>query len=183
MKIPLSVQAIETNGKEYLSIWANGENIVIPAPIKPYFYSLEKLNIPAKITTVEAIAISDYKKKTFYKYEFNTRAELVKNRVEGKTFEDNIPFVLRNRIDSPNIYTKYAHTNQLKFNFLDIEQWCPESKLFPSYDDRIISISWAENNRDVKTIYLKKDNLKDKMLLEKYKELYPKPDIEVLYNK
>lgn len=181
MKIPLSVRAIETNQKEVLSIWANGENKIIQAPVKPYFYSLVKLNIPAKITKVEAIAISNYKKRTFYKYEFNTRAELTKYRSD-KTFEDNIPFVLRNRIDIPNLYLKYPQGN-LKFNFLDIEQWCPENKLFPSYDDRIISISWAEKAEKIRTIYLKKDNTTDKSLLAKYKELYPKPDVEVLYNK
>ena len=182
MKVPLSVRATDANGKEFLSIWANGKNVIIPAPIKPYFYSLEKLNIPAKISKVKAIAISDYKEKTFYKYEFDTRDELKKYRSD-KTFEDNIPFVLRNRIDIPDLYTKYAHSSELKFNFLDIEQWCPDNKLFPSYDDRLLSISWAGNDRNVRTIYLKKDNLTDKKLLEKYQELYPKPDIEVLYNK
>jgi len=181
MKIPLSVQAEETNGKEYLSIWTNGINKTIPAPIKPYFYSLEKLNIPAKITEVRAIAISDYREKTFYKYEFDTREELKKYRGD-KTFEDTIPFTIRNRIDVPDLYTKYPQ-NSITFNYLDIEQWCPSNKLFPSYEDHIISISFAGNDRKIRTIFLKKDTLKDKLLLEKYKELYPKPDIEVLYNK
>jgi len=165
MQVPLSVESIEENGKEKLSFWANGKNIVIDAPIKPYFYSLEKLNIPAKMTKVEGIRISDYQKKTFYKYEFNTRKEL------------------RNRIDSPNLYTKYAHTNVLKFNFLDIEQYCPKDKLFPTYDDRISSLSFSEDGEKIKTVFLKEENPSDKKLLEVYKANYPFPDIEVLYNK
>jgi DNA polymerase elongation subunit (family B) len=181
MKIPLSVQSVEINGKEYLNIWCNGKNILLPSPIKPYFYSLEKLNIPATISKVEAIAISDYTKKTFYKYEFDTRKELTKYRNE-KTFEDSIPFVLRHRIDNPDLYTKYPHHN-IKFNYLDIEQWCPDNKLFPTYEDRMLAISFASNDRKIKTIYLKKENNTDKQLLEKYKELYPKPDVDVLYNK
>ena len=183
MNVPLSVEAYDDKGKEKLSIWTNGENVVIDSPIKPYFYSLEKLNIPAKMTKVEGIRISDYQKKTFYKYEFETRKELKKYRINGKTFEDNISFVLRNRIDNPNLYTKYAHKGKLKFNFFDIEQYCPENKLFPTYEDRITSISFSEDGEKIKTIYLKEDTFEDKKLLEVYKANYPFPDIEVVYNK
>lgn len=183
MNVPLSVEAIEKNRKEYLSIWYNREKKDIESPIKPYFYSLERLNVPGKESTVKAIAISDFREKTFYKYEFDTRAELVKHRIEGKTFEDNIPFILRNRIDNPDIYTNYAHTNPLKFNFFDIEQDCAPNKLFPTFDDQMLSISFAGNDRKIRAIYLKDSKTTDKKLLEKYREHYPFPDVEVLYNK
>ena len=190
MEVPLSVESKEENGKEFLSLWADGKNIVIPAPVKPYFYALEKLNIAANVMKVEAIRISDFKKVTFYKYEFETRNDLTKardkirnERGRGITFEDNIPFTLRTRIEVPDIYTKYPHKNQLKFNFFDIEQYCPSNKLFPTYDDRIISIAFAGYQEKIRAIYLKKDNLQDRKLLEMYKDNYPFPDIEVLYNK
>jgi len=183
MKVPLSAEAIAEKKQEYLSLWVNRDNKMIPSPIKPYFYSLEKLNIPcAKISTKEAYAISDYKKKTFYKYEFDTRDELKKYRSD-KTFEDNIPFVLRNRIDIPDIYTKYPNSKKLVFNYFDIEQDCPPNKLFPTYEDKITSISFAGNDRKVKTIYLKVSTQSDKKLLQVYKKVYPFPDIEILYNK
>lgn len=184
MQVPLSVESIEENGKEKLSIWTNGKQIKIDSPILPYFYSYDDLNIPCvKKSKVRKIALSNFQERTFYKYEFKTRKELVKYRVDGKTFEDNIPFTLRNRIDNPDIFTQYPHTNPLKFDYLDIEQYCPKTKLFPDTTERITSISFAGNDRNIKTVYLKTDTQSDKGLLEKYRENYQKPDIEIIYNK
>jgi len=183
MNVPLSVEAVEENNKEYLSIWYNRENKKILSPIKPYFYSLKKLSIPcSNITEVKAIALSDFKEHTFYKYEFETRKELTKYRSDD-TFEDTIPFTLRNRIDNPNLYTKYTHNKPLKFNFFDIEQDCPPDKLFPTYDDQITALSFAGNDRKIRAIYLKDKSTTDKKLLDMYREHYPFPDIEILYNK
>ncbi|MHA1866011.1 MAG: DNA polymerase domain-containing protein [Candidatus Heimdallarchaeaceae archaeon] len=183
MNVPLYVRAEYKSGKEKLIIWSNNKKIEIDAPIKPYFYSLKLLNIPAKVTKVRAIRLSDFQEKTFYKYEFNSREELVKHRIKGVTFEDNIPFILRNRIDNPDLFTKYANTNDLKFLFIDIEQYCPPEKHFPTYEDRIISLSFAENDQKVRTIYLKKVTQTDLELLKKFKAFYNKPDVIVLYNK
>jgi len=191
MQIPLSVESIEEGGKEKLSIWTNGKNTKILSPILPYFYAYEDFNIPyVKRTKVRKIALSNFQERTFYKYEFTTRKQLVKAKEEvekvygsGKTFEDNIPFTLRQRVDSPEIYTKYAHTNPLEFDFLDIEQYCPKTKLFPDATERLTSISFAGNDRKIRTLYLKTDTPTDEKLLQKYKECYPSPDIEVIYNK
>ena len=183
--IPLCVSAIEYRGIEYLDTWFNGKKHRIKSPIKPYFYSYKKdLNTNAKVSRVEATALSCNKEKTFYKYEFDTRAELVKARNDF-TFEDNIPFVIRNRIDDPNLYIKHPHTNELKFLFLDIEQYCPEDKPFPSYDDIITAISYCTNDREIKTGSLKKETMSDKKLLQWFIKGYEKvnPDVIVVYNK
>ena len=119
------------------------------------------------------------------KYEFNTRSELVKYRIKGKTFEDNIPFVLRNRLDNPDIYVDFPHTNKLKFLFLDIEQYIKPDKMSPMYNDRIISISWCGNDRKIKCVYLSKERKDDRKLLNFFIEDYKKinPDVIVCYNK
>ncbi len=212
MNVPLSVKATVSYGKEKLILWANQEKITVPAPINPYFYTLEeidfpvekpqikhgknselfakqrsktvkKANPPCSHTAVEGVAISDFKKKTFYKYEFYTRSSLVANRVDGKTFEDNIIFTLRNRIDNPDFYLQYPHTNDLVLNFLDIEQVCSPGYLFPIYADNIVSISWAGNDREISTVLLDKGVQSDKKILELYGRKYSKPDVEILYNK
>jgi len=184
MNIPLSVQAIIRGNKEKLNIWYNGKNKIIDSPIKPYFYSNKKLDIPAVSTKKLGISLSKYESKTFYKYEFSTRNELVNYRSDD-SFEDNIPFLIRNRIDDPELFTKFPHTNKLKFLFLDIEQYTKPEDPFPTYDDRIISISWCSNNRIIKSVYLKKETTSDKKLLERFIEEYQKidPDVIVVYNK
>lgn len=183
MKVPLQVIPAVKDEREYLLIWADQKGTVIKAPIKPYFYSLKKLAIPnATVSEVEAIAISDYKRKTFYKYSFFTRRLLVNNRSES-TFEDNIPFILRNRIDDPDFFTQYPQTKDIIFNFCDVEQSCREDKIFPTYADHLMSIAWCGNDREIKATYLDKEIHNDKLLLETYRNHYSNPDIEVGYNK
>lgn len=184
MNVPISVQTIIKGNREKLSFWYNGKNKIINAPIKPYFYSDKKLDIPVASTQKQGIALSNYEPKTFYKYEFDTRNDLVKYKSDD-SYEDNIPFLLRNRIDNPEIFTNYSHTNELRFLFLDIEQYTNPKDPFPTYDDRIISISWCGNDRLIKSVYLKKESTTDKKLLEKFIEEYQKidPDVIVVYNK
>jgi len=184
MKVPLSVSTIIKNNKEMLSIWYNGKNKIIKSPIKPYFYSKKKLDLPAVSTEKQGVALSNYQNRRFFKYEFNTRKDLVQYRSDD-TFEDNIPFVLRNRIDIPDLFTKFPHTNDLKFLFLDVEQYTKPEDMFPTYEDRIISISWCGNDRIIKTIYLNKESTTDSKLLRKFIEEYQKidPDVLVMYNK
>ena len=186
MKVPLSVNPLVKNGKEVLNIWFNGKQKIILTPIQPYFYSSEKdTSIPATISEVSAKKLSNYQDGKFYKYDFKTRDDLVKYRELVKAYEDNIPFILRNRIDNPDLFTKFPHSNELKFLFLDIEQYTKPEELFPSYEDRITSISFCTNDRKIKSIYLKKDNTNDKKLLLKFIEMYQKisPDVLVVYNK
>jgi len=186
MKVPLSVHAVEQRGKEKLDIWFNGRNYTVDAPIKPYFYSLRG-NLPinnAKKEKVTAIALSDFKQKTFYKYSFRTRKALVHSKSEF-TYEDNIPFVIRNRIDNPKVFRKYANTEPLKFLYLDVEQYCPPGKPFPDYGDILTAISWATNDRIIHTVRLKKDTMSDKKMLELFLEKWQEinPDVIVVYNK
>ncbi|MFW6130615.1 MAG: ribonuclease H-like domain-containing protein [Atribacterota bacterium] len=186
MEVPLSVEPVVVKGKEQLEIWSNGKQQFINPNSKPYFYTNEKLSIPAsKIEKVKAIQLSNYKEKIFYKYYFETREALTKARIKGKTFEDNIPFILRNRLDNPDIYTKYKHKADLKFLFLDIEQFCKPEEPFPTYEDRIISIAWCTNDRKVKCAYIKKESQTDKELLELFVKQYQKinPDVLVVFNK
>ena len=187
MDVPLIVKPIVKYNKEKFEIWKNGQRKIISSPILPYYYSYDSdLDVPyVKKTKVRAKALSSYQDKVFYKYEFNTREELSKHRIEGVTFEDNIPFIIRNRIDNPEVFKKYKNTNELKFLYLDIEQYCKPDEPFPTYDDRIISISWATNDRHIYCAYLKKDTTSDKKLLQIFIEQYQKiqPDVVVLYNK
>lgn len=186
MNVPLIVHAVEKYGKEKFDMWINQKHYEIDAPIQPYFYSYRK-DLPIeseKVETIEAHPISDcHKKKNFYKYHFKTRSRLVKARSE-LTFEDNIPFIIRNRIDNPDVFTKYPHTNTLKFLFLDIEQHCPENLPFPTYNEIITSVSYCTNDRKIDTIYLKKETDSDKKLLEKFTEEYRRinPDVIVVFN-
>lgn len=189
MDVPLSVSTAVIKGREKLSIWYNGEKHIINAPIKPYFYTKERLeNIPNVSETVEATALSNYQKKQFYKYSFSTRKSLVSVRNDigiKHAFESNIPFILRNRIDIPDLFTKFPHTKELKFLFLDIEQYSKPEEMFPTYEDRILSIAWCGNDRDIKCAFLKKGNDSDEKLLrffaQKYKEI--DPDVIMVYNK
>ena len=183
MIVPLQVIPAVKHDCEYLLIWANQKGHAVKAPFKPYFYSLKQLAIPgAVVDEVEAIAISDYKTKIFYQYSFPTRAMLANSRSES-TFEDNVPYILRNRIDDPDFFTKYPQTDPLQFNFCDIEQSCKKDSIFPTYADYLLSIAWAGNDRKIKCAYLEEDARSDMGLLETYRKHYPKPDIEVGYNK
>ena len=95
MRVPLSVNPLVKNGKEVFNIWFNGKNKVIPAPIKPYFYSNKKdTSIPASISEITAKKLSNYQDGTFFKYEFTTRDDLVKYRDLVTSYGANIPFVL-----------------------------------------------------------------------------------------
>jgi len=186
MEVPLSVMSIVKFNKEKLVIWHDGKKSIVNAPINPYYYSYKKnLVSGATVSSVRAKALSNMQERTFYKYEFKTRDDLVNNRKEGDTFEDNIPFVIRNRIDNPDIYRKYPHKEELKFLFIDIEQYCKPEELFPTYNDRIISIAWCTNDRNIRCAYLKKDNPSDKKLLSVFLKEYKKinPDVVVLFNK
>lgn len=186
MEVPLSVIPIVKYNKEKLQFWVNGKPKTVSAPIKPYYYSYKKdLDNEAEVSSQRAKALSSMQERTFYKYEFKTRTELTDKRISGVTFEDNIPFTIRNRIDNPDIYRKYPHTNELKFLFLDIEQYNKPGQMFPTYNDRIISIAWCTNDRSIKCVYLKKDNTSDKKLLEVFIKHYKliDPDVVVLFNK
>ncbi len=186
MEVPLSVEPLIIKGKEQLEIWSNGKQQFVKPNSNPYFYTTEKISIPGtKREKLKAIQLSKYKEKEFYKHFFSTRQSLVNARIKGKTFEDNIPFILRNRLDNPDIYKKYRHTEELKFLFLDIEQYCKPEEPFPTYDDRIISVAWCGNDRKIKCAYLQKKSTNDKELLELFIREYKKinPDVFVVYNK
>ena len=185
MKVPLIVTNYKTKENEFFVIWSNGKSYNVHAPIKPYFYSYDNMEIPnADKTKVKARALSDFQEHTFYKYSFKTRAQLTSFRdlirndekyKNLKTFEDNIPFILRNRIDNPDIFSEYKHTDDIIFHSIDIEQETPPDKIFPTSSERIISISFRNSgDKNIRTIYCKSKKSSDKPVLEKYKELYGK---------
>jgi len=184
MKVPLRVDAVAKNNKEYLDIWYGDNNHkLVPSPIKPYFYSKSNLRFYNAVTeSLDAIALSDFKKRTFYKHSFKTRSELVDERTD-ETFEDNIPFIIRNRIDNPKLFYDYPQT-ELRFLYLDIEQ-STSNGIFPTFDDYITSIAWATNDRKVHCAYLGEGKRSDKELLQffikKYQEI--DPHVIVVFNK
>ena len=186
MQVPLRVDPEVQNGKEKLSIWHNGKRTLITAPIEPYFYSYKQFDhIPATITEHTARPLSNYEvEKTFYKHSVSTRKQVEMYR-NDETFEDNIPFILRNRIDNPDLYTQYPHTKELTFLYFDIEQYTKPDAMFPTYDDRITSIAWCTNDRKIHCAFIDKKNQSDKKLLkifiDKFEEI--DPDVVVVYNK
>ena len=184
MNVPLICHTVVKNNKEKLNIWTNGKQKIINSPILPYFYSYNKLDVKAIQSKIEATALSSYRKKIFYKYSFDLRKQLVAHRTDD-CFESNIPFTIRNRIDNKDLFTKFPNTNAIKFLFVDIEQYTKPGQMFPTYDDRITSISYCTNDRQIRCIYLKKDNTSDKKLLQKFIEEYHRinPDVLVVYNK
>jgi len=186
MDVPLRVEPIVKNNKEKFDIWYNGKHVTVDAPIKPYFYSYKKLSeTPAIIEEVKAKPLSDTKtERIFYKHSFNTRKQIEIYRNE-QTYEDNIPFVIRNRIDNPDVFTKYSHTKPIKFLFFDIEQYTKPGAPFPTYDDRITSIAWCTNDRNIHCAYITKDNESDKDLLKVFIDKFVEidPDVLVVYNK
>jgi DNA polymerase elongation subunit (family B) len=103
----------------------------------------------------------------------------------GTTFEANIPFTIRNRIDNPEVYTPYPQTEPLKFLFFDVEQYTKKGKMFPDYTDRIISIAYCSNDRKVWAGNLGLETETDEKLLEKFRDIWNKidPDIVVVFNK
>jgi len=195
VKIPLVVKPIVHRKKEKFEVWYNGEKKIIDAPIKPYFYSYKPdLPIKAKLDKLEAIPLSNasmtdsFQKKTFYKYSFSTRSDLVssRNKVGMKNaFESNIPFVVRHRLDYPDLWTKFPNKKKLNFIFLDIEQYTQPDQKFPTFEERIIAISWCGNDRDIKTIFLNKDTKSDGKMLRYFVDAWKKidPDVIVVYNK
>jgi len=186
MDIPLRVDTEVKYGKEKLSIWRNGKHLMIDAPIKPYFYSCKRFDsIPADITEHKAKPLSDYdSEKTFYKHSLSTRKNVEMYRNED-TYEDNIPFLIRCRIDIPDLYTRYPQTKELKFIFFDIEQYTKPDAMFPTYDDRITSIAWCTNDRKIHCAYIGKDNESDKKLLKIFVDKFVEidPDVIVVFNK
>jgi len=184
MDVPLQVRSKVKGKKEYFEIWYNGKQKIVNAPIKPFFYTRKELPIlGAKREYVDAIALSDFNKKNFFKYSFNTRYQL-SNQRNADTYEDNVPFVIRNRLENPDVFREYKQKD-LTFLFLDIEQETSEGLLFPTFDDRITSIAWATNDREVHVIGLKKDAKDDKELIKMFLKDYAKisPDVIVVYNK
>lgn len=184
MKVPLRVDAVERNGREYLDIWyGDNKHKCIKSPVNPYFYSKNPLTFTGSIRSeVKAKALSDLRLRTFYKHSFKTREELVEARSD-ETFEDNIPFVLRNRLDDPEFFYRFPQ-KQLRFLFFDIEQKASNG-IFPTYDDPITSIAWATNDRKVRCIKMKKTSKDDRNLTSLFIDHYQKidPHILVVYNK
>jgi len=185
MRVPLSVDSVVRRNKEYFVIWHNGKKKEIPAPIQPYFYTKQKLDLPkaVEVKKVKAKALSNLQETSFYKYSFQNRGDLKESRGD-KTFEDNIPYIIRHRIDNPELWRKFPHDKPLKFLFLDIEQKTKEGEMFPTYDDLITAISFCGNDRKIRCGYLKKDTTSDKKLLEKFIEWWEnyQPDVIVVYN-
>ena len=182
MKVPLRVDLKSANNREYLTIWHNDKPKTIKSPINPYFYTKKPLTYQKSIRSeTKAKALSNAQLRTFYKHRFRTRKELVMARSDD-TFEDNIPFIIRNRLDNPDLFYKYPQ-KELRFLFFDIEQESTND-MFPTYSDRITSIAWATNDRKVKCIYLK-DSISDKKLLEQFLEAYQQidPHVLIVYNK
>lgn len=185
MKVPLSVKNFPRGNKEVMQIWFDGQSKIVNAPIRPYFYSEKDIKTNGIRKTVKKIRLSDYKKNTFYKHGFNNVYQVPRNRKSGVTYEDNIPFILRVRVDKPNFYTKFPNKNKLKFLFLDIEQYTGKESYFPTYNDRIISIAYCTNDKKMQYLYLNKDSKSDQDLLEFFVKDFAKinPDVVVAYNK
>ena len=133
MEVPLVVKSIENKGKEQFEIWYNNKKKIIDSPINPFFYSYERdlgideLHVKkldaTPLSNTSSGSLSEFQTKPFYKHSFKTRKELVhwRNAIGmSRSFESNIPFVVRNRLENPDVWKNYPNTDRLKFIFLDI---------------------------------------------------------------
>ena len=109
MKIPLSAKAVPVGNKQKIRICHDDEIELVDAPFRPYFYSFKKLQKKADIETVHKVRLSDMETKPLYKYNFNITDDVPRNREAGLTYEDNIPFILRTRVDEPDFFTPYLY--------------------------------------------------------------------------
>ena len=186
MKVPLIAKAVPFKGRQKMVIWRNGKQEIVDPPFKPYFYSFDKIDTPAKVSTETKIRLSDGSTTSFYKHEFNTTDDVPHYRIPGKTYEDNIPFVFRVRANNPDFYTEYPNTNELRILQIDIEQYYPEEAFFPTFDDRITNIAYKLGiDAPVIKLAIKKETLTDKAMLEHFLKDYTRynPDIIEVYNK
>jgi len=186
MNVPLSVVAQPIKNEQKLVIWADEKKHVVDAPFKPYCYSFAELDINSQVEEIEAVRLSDMKKTRFFKHKYNTVRGVEKNRIQGKTFEHNIPFIFRVRADLPDFYTQYPHKQDLKFLFFDIEQYSPPGAFFPTFDDRVTNIAYCTNkDRKIQKLSIKKTTKSDKGMLEYFRDIVDDiyPDVYVYYNK
>jgi len=187
MNVPLSASVSISKGIQKLIIWTNGERKVVNCPFPPYFYSFKNINTPSiSSDRVDGIRLSDYGKTVFTKHSFQNNGEVERFRIPGTTYEHNIPYLYRVRADIPDFYTRFPHTDELRFLFFDIEQWSEPGTFFPTFDDRITNIAYATNkNRKVQKLYIDKSTKTDRGMLDYFSEFVTDfaPDVYVYYNK
>lgn len=186
MKIPLSAKAIPVGGKQKIRICHDDEIELVDAPFRPYFYSFKKLQKKADIDIVHKVRLSDMETKPLYKYNFNITDDVPRNREAGLTYEDNIPFILRTRVDEPDFFTQFSHKRDLRILFLDIEQDCQPGAFFPTYDDVVTNIAYCtQHDRRIHKLSIKDVNSSDKSMLQYFRGVVDdiNPDMFVYYNK
>ena len=164
IKVPLILETFidKENDEQMCVIWSNGEKHVVPAPFRPYLYSMKSLefDMAQDLTeTKETVKLlSTLKEKTVYKYEFpnvDYIREINKSlarpgldshqRIVNAVFENHTPFIHRILIDKENFVTEYSNTDDLVWYFFDIET------LMENYINKkiITSIAYATNDREV----------------------------------
>ena len=125
LQVPLRVDMVIKKDGEFFDIWCGDAKKPksIKTPVDPYFYTKKDISFDrASKTTTKAKPLSNCTiERTFFKHTFKTRKVLVDTRNE-MTFEDNVPFIIRNRLDKPDFFKKFKMKEELRFLHIDIEQ-------------------------------------------------------------
>ena len=164
VKVPLILETFidKDTDEQTCTIWSNGEKHVMPAPFKPYFFSMRSLEFDMAQDITETKdrvkLLSDLKEHNVYKYEVPNVSyinEINKSlarpgldahqKVVQAIFENHVPFIHRILIDNQDFVTQYPNTDDLVWYFFDIET------LMSNYVDlkTITSIAYASDDREV----------------------------------
>jgi len=184
MKVPLIVNPIiDRYNNQFIQIWTNSYNKIIPAPFKPYFYSQYPMKFPFgnyDEKVVNKRLMSNLKDTQLWKYSFqNTR--YVSQYREDDSIESDILFQDRIAIDDENFYLKFPNTDKLKILHFDIET--DTTGMFPTPErNAIIGIGAKCGNR--KGIFLSETYNDDEEILNKFFKFVKEtdPDIFSHYN-
>jgi len=158
---PLQAKSYDINGVEHLEIWCNGEKTVVPAPVKPYFYSTTPLMLhctcypPCSKNCVKYTVETDHmrildslEEIPVWKYSFDSVDEIrAINRQLKKDLdfaahirENHLPFIERVTIDDSGFFASFDEKLENKLT-LDIETLSRNGVYF----DDIIAISLNHN--------------------------------------
>jgi len=187
LEVPLQARSLQINGVEHIEIWANGKKQIVPAPLKPYVLSKQKMRIQASdVVDVDEVTIKpiDTLEPTkAWKYSFpavdyirQLNSQLEKNFAKQELYsvmENHVRFVERVAIDKPDFYRQFPE---------DLDSWlCFDIEtLTDNYIDKkkIIAISINDGSKTWCHIGSEKEILEN--FIKDWKRL--DPDVVITFN-
>ncbi len=118
LEVPLQARRLPQDGIEQIQVYCNGESSIVPAPVRPYFYSRKGINLDCddfKEEQVRITPISTLEEINAWKYSFPEVAyiskfnHVTKNSEEEKKFvmENHLGFLERVAIDEPDFFNQW----------------------------------------------------------------------------